>query len=41
MEIPHFLRTIPLFSRLDDAELARFAELTREKNYPEGKRHRF
>jgi CRP/FNR family cyclic AMP-dependent transcriptional regulator len=36
MEISNFLRTIPLFSKLDDAELQRFAELTREKNYPKG-----
>jgi CRP/FNR family cyclic AMP-dependent transcriptional regulator len=36
METASFLRTVPLFSRLDDAELLRFAELTREKNYPKG-----
>src|SRR5215212_6802587 len=36
MEIANFLRSIPLFSKLDDAELQRFAELTREKNYPKG-----
>ncbi len=36
METAHFLRTVPLFARLDDAELQRFAELTREKNYPKG-----
>ena len=36
MEIANFLRTVPLFAKLDDAELARFAELTREKTYPKG-----
>ena len=36
MEIASFLRTVPLFTKLDDAELQRFAELTREKNYPKG-----
>jgi CRP/FNR family cyclic AMP-dependent transcriptional regulator len=36
MEIANFLRTVPLFSKLDDAELQRFAEVTREKNYPKG-----
>jgi CRP/FNR family cyclic AMP-dependent transcriptional regulator len=36
MEIANFLRTVPLFTKLDDAELARFAELTREKSYPKG-----
>ena len=36
METASFLRTVPLFSRLDDGELLRFAELTREKNYPKG-----
>jgi len=36
METAHFLRTVPLFARLDDAELQRFADLTREKNYPKG-----
>jgi CRP/FNR family cyclic AMP-dependent transcriptional regulator len=36
METASFLRTVPLFSRLDDGELQRFAELTREKNYPKG-----
>src|SRR5690348_18365905 len=36
MEIANFLRTVPLFTKLDDAELQRFAELTREKSYPKG-----
>src|SRR5690349_8244121 len=36
MEISNFLRTVPLFTKLDDAELQRFAELTREKSYPKG-----
>lgn len=36
MDIGNFLRSIPIFSKLDDAELQRFAELTREKNYPKG-----
>jgi CRP/FNR family cyclic AMP-dependent transcriptional regulator len=31
-----FLRSIPLFAKLDDAELGRFGELMREKNYPKG-----
>src|SRR5687768_18376261 len=36
MEIASFLRTVPLFTKLEDAELQRFAELTREKSYPRG-----
>ena len=36
MEISNFLRTVPLFTKLEDAELQRFAELTREKSYPKG-----
>ena len=36
MDTVNFLRTVPLFSKLDDSELSRFAELTREKNYPKG-----
>jgi CRP-like cAMP-binding protein len=36
MEIANFLRTVPLFNKLDDTELQRFAELTREKSYPKG-----
>src|SRR3954469_14365732 len=36
MEISNFLRTVPLFTKLEDAELQRFAELTREKTYPKG-----
>ena len=36
MDISNFLRSIPIFSKLDDAELQRFGELTREKNYPKG-----
>jgi CRP/FNR family transcriptional regulator, cyclic AMP receptor protein len=31
-----FLRSIPLFAKLDESELQRFGELTREKNYPKG-----
>ncbi|GMV09989.1 MAG TPA: Crp/Fnr family transcriptional regulator [Gemmatimonadaceae bacterium] len=36
MDYSNFLRSIPIFSRLDDAELQRFSELTREKTYPKG-----
>ena len=36
MDISNFLRSIPIFSKLDDAELQRFGEITREKNYPKG-----
>ena len=36
MDNSSFLRSIPIFSKLDDAELQRFAELTREKTYPKG-----
>jgi CRP/FNR family cyclic AMP-dependent transcriptional regulator len=36
MDNAAFLRSIPLFSKLDDAELQRFGELMREKNYPKG-----
>jgi CRP/FNR family cyclic AMP-dependent transcriptional regulator len=36
MESIAFLRTVPLFAKLDEAELARFAEATREKSYPKG-----
>src|SRR5580765_4240786 len=36
MEISNFLRTVPLFTKLEDAELQRFAELTRERFYPRG-----
>ena len=36
MEIANFLRTVPLFTKLEDSELQRFAELTREKSYPKG-----
>ncbi len=31
-----FLATVPLFKSLDGAELARFADLVREKSYPKG-----
>jgi CRP/FNR family cyclic AMP-dependent transcriptional regulator len=31
-----FLATVPLFKGLDQAELARFGELLREKSYPKG-----
>lgn len=34
MQTIDFLATVPLFSRLDPGELARFAEVTREKHYP-------
>jgi CRP-like cAMP-binding protein len=36
METANFLRTVPLFSKLEDAELLRFTDLTREKTYPKG-----
>jgi CRP/FNR family transcriptional regulator, cyclic AMP receptor protein len=36
METASFLRTVPLFAKLDDAELQRFAELMRERSYPKG-----
>src|SRR5688500_17993704 len=36
MEIANFLRTVPLFTKLEDAELQKFAEVTREKTYPKG-----
>lgn len=36
MDNASFLRSIPLFSKLDEAELQRFGELMREKNYPKG-----
>ncbi|MGQ0765680.1 MAG: Crp/Fnr family transcriptional regulator [Gemmatimonadota bacterium] len=36
MDNAAFLRSIPLFSKLDDSELNRFGEMTREKNYPKG-----
>ena len=36
MDISSCLRSIPIFSKRDDAELQRFGELTREKNYPKG-----
>src|ERR687892_2104218 len=36
MEISNFLRTVPLFTKLDDAELQRLSEITREKTYPKG-----
>jgi CRP-like cAMP-binding protein len=36
METANFLRTVPLFSKLEDSELVRFTELTREKAYPKG-----
>lgn len=36
MEIVDFLRTVPLFGKLDDQELQRFGELTRQKHYPRG-----
>ena len=36
MQTIDFLATIPLFSRLEEGELARFAEVTREKHYPKG-----
>lgn len=36
MNIADFLGTVPLLSGLDRAELARFADLTRERSYPRG-----
>jgi CRP/FNR family cyclic AMP-dependent transcriptional regulator len=36
MDNAAFLRSIPLFTKLDDTELQRFGELIREKNYPKG-----
>jgi CRP/FNR family cyclic AMP-dependent transcriptional regulator len=36
MDSVSFLRTVPLFAKLDEAELGRFAEVTREKAYPRG-----
>ena len=36
MDTADFLRTVPLFSKLDAEELRRFAELTRQKHYPKG-----
>jgi CRP/FNR family transcriptional regulator, cyclic AMP receptor protein len=36
MNTVDFLATVPLFKLLDAGELARFAELVREKNYPKG-----
>jgi CRP/FNR family cyclic AMP-dependent transcriptional regulator len=36
MQIVDFLATVPLLSRIDRAELQKFAEVTREKNYPKG-----
>lgn len=36
MDNAAFLRSIPLFSKLDDGELGRFGEMIREKNYPKG-----
>ena len=36
METTDFLATVPLLSGLDATEVARFAELTRERSYPRG-----
>src|SRR5947208_1405703 len=36
METVSFLRTVPLFAKLDDAELRQFAELVRERGHPKG-----
>ena len=36
MDIADFLATVPLLSRIAPEELRRFAELTREKQYPKG-----
>ncbi len=36
MNTADFLATVPLFKSLDSAELAKFAELVREKSYPKG-----
>ncbi len=36
METADFLATVPLLSRIPSEELVRFAEVTREKQYPKG-----
>jgi CRP-like cAMP-binding protein len=36
MNTADFVATVPLFKSLDPAELAKFAELVREKSYPKG-----
>jgi CRP/FNR family transcriptional regulator, cyclic AMP receptor protein len=36
MQTVDFLSTVPLLSRIDRGELQKFAEVTREKNYPKG-----
>ena len=36
METADFLSTVPLLSGLDPSELAKFAEVTRERSYPKG-----
>ena len=36
METANFLRTVPLFAKLDDAELKQFADLMRERSHPKG-----
>lgn len=36
METANFLRTVPLFAKLDDTELRQFAELMRERSHPKG-----
>src|SRR5437016_5362240 len=36
METANFLRTVPLFAKLDDAEVQRFTDLMRERSYPKG-----
>ncbi|HSY83598.1 MAG TPA: Crp/Fnr family transcriptional regulator, partial [Gemmatimonadaceae bacterium] len=36
MEIADFLATVPLLGQIPPDELQRFAEVTREKDYPKG-----
>jgi CRP/FNR family transcriptional regulator, cyclic AMP receptor protein len=36
MEIPDFLATVPLLGQIPPEELKRFAEVTRDKQYPKG-----
>jgi CRP-like cAMP-binding protein len=36
MQTSDFLATVPLFSGLDQSELSKFADVTRERSYPKG-----
>lgn len=36
METASFLRTVPLFAKLDDVEVQQFADLMRDRSYPKG-----